>query len=67
MSVLPGSQPLECHPMKSNVVPGLDLNCEVRDRDCRVGGFNFQWARATDSMAGRAVSANVRTVSGVHR
>jgi predicted flavoprotein YhiN len=53
--------------MKSKVAPGLDLNCKVRDRDCRVGGLNFQWAWATDSMAGRAVSANVRAVSGVYR
>ena len=53
--------------MESKVVPGLYLNCEVLDCDCRVGGINFQWAWATGYLAGRAVSTSVCADSEAHR
>jgi predicted Rossmann fold flavoprotein len=41
--------------MASRVCPGLYLVGEVLDVDGRIGGFNFQWAWATASVAGRAL------------
>lgn len=42
--------------MASRVCPGLFLVGEMLDADGRIGGFNFQWAWATASVAGAAVS-----------
>jgi len=41
--------------MQSRVCPGLFLVGEVLDVDGRIGGFNFQWAWATGSIAGHAL------------
>ena len=42
--------------MASRVTPGLWLVGEVLDVDGRLGGFNFQWAWASGTVAGRALS-----------
>lgn len=42
--------------MESRVCPGLFLVGEILDVDGRIGGFNFQWAWSSASVAGRAVS-----------
>ena len=41
--------------MASRVCPGLYLVGEMLDVDGRIGGFNFQWAWSTASVAGKAV------------
>lgn len=55
--VTAGGVPLEeidYRTMASKLVPGLYLAGEILDCDGRIGGFNFQWAWATGSLAGRA-------------
>ncbi|MCH2162445.1 MAG: aminoacetone oxidase family FAD-binding enzyme [Phycisphaerales bacterium] len=42
--------------MESRCCPGLHLVGEMLDVDGRVGGFSFQWAWASGTLAGRAVS-----------
>jgi predicted Rossmann fold flavoprotein len=42
--------------MRSRLVRGLFLVGEMLDCDGRIGGFNFQWAWATGSLAGRALA-----------
>jgi predicted Rossmann fold flavoprotein len=42
--------------MESRVCRGLFLAGEVLDVDGRLGGFNFQWAWASGSVAGRGVA-----------
>jgi len=57
--VTAGGVPLEevdYRTMESKLVPGLYLVGELLDCDGRIGGFNFQWAWATGSLAGRAIS-----------
>ena len=44
--------------MRSRVLPGLYLCGEVLDVDGRIGGFNFQWAWASGTLAGRAAAAD---------
>jgi predicted Rossmann fold flavoprotein len=56
--VTAGGVPLEeinFRTMESNLVPGFYFVGEILDCDGRIGGFNFQWAWATGSLAGRAV------------
>ena len=58
--VTAGGVPLEeidYRTMESKLVPGLYLVGEILDCDGRIGGYNFQWAWATGSVAGRAVTA----------
>jgi predicted Rossmann fold flavoprotein len=68
--VTAGGVPLEevnFRTMESKLVPGLYLVGEILDCDGRIGGFNFQWAWATGLLAGRAVSASVRTDGDARR
>ena len=46
--------------MESRLCPGLHLCGEILDVDGRIGGFNFQWAWASGSVAGRAAAAALR-------
>ena len=41
--------------MESKLTPNLYLCGEILDVDGRIGGFNFQWAWATGTIAGRSV------------
>jgi predicted Rossmann fold flavoprotein len=41
--------------LESRVVPGLFLCGEVLDVEGRLGGFNFQWAWSSGTVAGRSV------------
>ena len=50
---------LDLGTMESRVTPGLYLCGEVCDVDGRIGGFNFQWAWASGTVAGRALGAAV--------
>jgi predicted Rossmann fold flavoprotein len=43
--------------MASRICDGLHLVGEMLDVDGRIGGFNFQWAWSTASVAGRALAA----------
>ena len=43
--------------MESRSSPGLHLCGELLDVDGRIGGFNFQWAWASGTVAGRAAAA----------
>lgn len=43
--------------MESRLCPGLHLCGEILDVDGRIGGFNFQWAWASGTVAGRAAVA----------
>lgn len=57
--VTAGGVPLEevdYRTMESKLVSGLYLIGEMLDCDGRIGGFNFQWAWATGSLAGRAIA-----------
>ena len=45
--------------MASRRVEGLHLVGEMLDCDGRIGGFNFQWAWATGSVAGRAAASAI--------
>lgn len=49
--------------MASRTCPGLSLVGEILDVDGRIGGFNFQWAWSTASVAGRALGRH-RRLSG---
>ena len=40
--------------LESRVAPGLWLCGEVLDVEGRLGGFNFQWAWSSGTVAGRA-------------
>ncbi|MCX7624722.1 MAG: aminoacetone oxidase family FAD-binding enzyme, partial [Candidatus Sumerlaeaceae bacterium] len=42
--------------MESRLVPGLHLCGEILDVDGRIGGFNFQWAWSSGSLAGKAAA-----------
>lgn len=42
--------------MESRLVPGLFLAGEMLDADGQIGGFNFQWAWATGTLAGIAAA-----------
>ncbi|MDF0642733.1 MAG: NAD(P)/FAD-dependent oxidoreductase [Nitrospira sp.] len=57
--VTAGGIPLEeidYRTMESKLVSGLYLIGEMLECDGRIGGFNFQWAWATGSLAGRAIA-----------
>ena len=41
--------------LESKLCPGLFFAGEVLDVDGRIGGFNFQWAWASGTVAGRAI------------
>lgn len=43
--------------MESRLCPGLHFCGEILDVDGRIGGFNFQWAWASGTVAGRAAAA----------
>jgi predicted Rossmann fold flavoprotein len=47
--------------MESRVCPGLYLIGEILDVDGRIGGFNFQWAWSSASVAAQAIA---RTIGG---
>jgi hypothetical protein len=42
--------------LESRVVPGLFLCGEILDVDGRLGGFNFQWAWSSGTVAGRSAA-----------
>jgi hypothetical protein len=44
--------------LESRVVPGLFLCGEVLDVEGRLGGFNFQWAWSSGTVAGRAAESS---------
>ena len=46
--------------MQSKLVPGLYFSGEILDVDGRIGGFNFQWAWSSGTLAGRSA---VRSLS----
>jgi predicted Rossmann fold flavoprotein len=43
--------------LESRIVPGLYLCGEILDVEGRLGGFNFQWAWSSGTVAGRAAAA----------
>ncbi len=45
--------------MESRLVPGLYFAGEILDCDGRIGGFNFQWAWSTGTIAGRAAAGSL--------
>lgn len=45
--------------MESRLVPGLYFAGEILDVDGRIGGFNFQWAWSTGTIAGRAAAKSL--------
>ncbi len=45
--------------MESRLAPGLYFAGEVLDCDGRIGGFNFQWAWSTGTIAGRSAAASL--------
>ncbi len=47
--------------MASRVCDGLALVGEILDVDGRIGGFNFQWAWASGSIAGRAIASSIQS------
>ena len=47
--------------MESRLCPGLHLCGEILDVDGRIGGFNFQWAWASGTVAGREAAAALRS------
>ncbi|HTL70416.1 MAG TPA: aminoacetone oxidase family FAD-binding enzyme [Candidatus Eisenbacteria bacterium] len=42
--------------LESRIVPGLHFAGEMLDVDGRIGGFNFQWAWSSGTVAGRAAA-----------
>jgi predicted flavoprotein YhiN len=42
--------------MESRQCPGLHLVGEILDVDGRIGGFNFQWAWSSGSVAANALA-----------
>ncbi len=49
--------------LESRVCPGLHLCGEICDVDGRIGGFNFQWAWASGTVAGQGAA---RALSATH-
>ena len=47
--------------MESKLAPGLYFAGEILDIDGRIGGFNFQWAWSTGTIAGRSAARNLKT------
>lgn len=45
--------------MESRLVPGFYFAGEVLDCDGRIGGFNFQWAWSTGTIAGRSAAGSL--------
>lgn len=45
--------------LESKLVKGLYLAGEILDVDGRIGGFNFQWAWSTGTVAGRSAARSV--------
>lgn len=45
--------------MESKIVPGLYFAGEILDVDGRIGGFNFQWAWSSGTVAGRAAAKSL--------
>ncbi|MGH7340591.1 MAG: NAD(P)/FAD-dependent oxidoreductase, partial [Candidatus Rokuibacteriota bacterium] len=43
--------------LESRLVPGLYLGGEILDVEGRLGGFNFQWAWSSGTVAGRAAAS----------
>lgn len=61
--VTAGGVPLsevELRTMASRRTPGLYLCGEILDVDGRIGGFNFQWAWASGTLAGRGAAGGHR-------
>ncbi len=46
--------------MESRLVPGLYFAGEILDVDGRIGGFNFQWAWSSGTVAGRAAARSLK-------
>ena len=49
--------------LESRVAPGLHLCGEILDVEGRLGGFNFQWAWSSGTVAGHAAARPVRPVT----
>ena len=47
--------------------PGLYICGEICDVDGRIGGFNFQWAWASGTVAGRAAARRIKSEAGRER
>jgi predicted flavoprotein YhiN len=47
--------------LESRPTPGLYLCGEICDVDGRIGGFNFQWAWASGTVAGRAAALGLES------
>ena len=47
--------------MESKLVPGLYFAGEILDMDGRIGGFNFQWAWSSGTVAGRGAAGSLGT------
>ncbi len=45
--------------MESKLAPGLYFSGEVLDVDGRIGGFNFQWAWSSGTLAGRSAARSL--------
>ncbi len=45
--------------MESKLVPGLYFSGEIADVDGRIGGFNFQWAWSSGTLAGRSAARSL--------
>jgi predicted Rossmann fold flavoprotein len=45
--------------MESKRIPGLYFTGEILDIDGRIGGFNFQWAWSTGTIAGRSAQKSL--------
>ncbi|HET7745780.1 MAG TPA: aminoacetone oxidase family FAD-binding enzyme [Vicinamibacteria bacterium] len=50
---------LRLHTLESRVCPGLHLCGEICDVDGRIGGYNFQWAWASGSVAGTGAATGL--------
>jgi hypothetical protein len=48
---------LRLETLESRRTPGLHLCGEICDVDGRIGGFNFQWAWASGTVAGRGAAS----------
>jgi len=46
--------------MESKIVSGLYFGGEILDVDGRIGGFNFQWAWSSGTLAGRSAAESIR-------
>ncbi len=47
--------------MESKIVPGFYFAGEILDIDGRIGGFNFQWAWSSGTIAGRAAAKSLES------